>query len=100
MRMNVQPIPAVPERINDIRLLTGKIVNDEILPNENLLWNWRTDGRFTESDREKARQLREDIKAKVRQAGLWAPHLPEEYGGAGLSFLWDPPLNEGVASGG
>ena len=23
----------------------------------------------------------------MKQAGLWAPHLPEEYGGAGLDFL-------------
>ncbi len=50
MRMNVQPIPTISERINEIRLLTAQIVNKEILPNENLLWAWRTDRRFTESD--------------------------------------------------
>jgi acyl-CoA dehydrogenase len=31
--------------------------------------------------------LREEVKAKVNKAGLWAPHLPTEYGGMGLDFL-------------
>ena len=74
------------------------IVNDEILPNENLLWALAPGQRFTESDREAARQeLREHIKAKVKQAGLWAPHLPEEYGGAGLDFLEHAYMNEVLA---
>ena len=38
MRMNVQPIPGVSDRINEIRPLTAEIVNKEILPNENELW--------------------------------------------------------------
>ncbi len=97
MRMNVQPIPTVVERINEIRLLTAKIVNKEILPHENQLWSWRTDGRLTESEVQEARDLREGIKAKVKQAGLWAPHLPEEYGGAGLNFLEHAYMNEVLA---
>ncbi len=68
MRMNVQPIPTVVERINEIRLLTAKIVNKEILPHENQLWSWRTDGRLTESEVQEARDLREGIKATVKQA--------------------------------
>ena len=32
-------------------------------------------------------ELREKVKAKVNEAGLWAPHLPKEYGGMGLDFL-------------
>ena len=44
MPMNVQPIASLPDRINQIRLLTAKIVNEEILPNENALWRWRRDG--------------------------------------------------------
>jgi acyl-CoA dehydrogenase len=95
--LNVQPIPNVSERINEIRLLTAKIVNKEILPNEHMLWAWRADGRFTERDIEEARRLRESIKEKVKQTGLWAPHLPEEYGGAGLSFLEHAYMNEVLA---
>jgi acyl-CoA dehydrogenase len=97
MRMNVQPIPTISERVNEIRQLTAQIVNKEILPNENFLWAWRTDRRFKESDVEHARQLREEIKAKVKQAGLWAPHLPVEYGGSGLNFLEHAYMNEVLA---
>ena len=50
MAMNVQPIPTMSERINEIRGLTAEIVNKEILPNENLLWAWRTNPSVTDSD--------------------------------------------------
>ena len=33
----------------------------------------------------------------MKQAGLWAPHLPEEYGGCGLSFLEHAYMNEVLA---
>ena len=48
MKMNVQPIPNVADRINEIRSLTATIVNKEILPNENMLWAWRGDPRVTD----------------------------------------------------
>jgi acyl-CoA dehydrogenase len=97
MVMNVQPIPTMSERINEIRSLTAEIVNREILPHENLLWASRTNPSVTESDLAAARDLREGIKAKVRQAGLWAPHLPAEYGGADLNFLELAYMNEVLA---
>jgi acyl-CoA dehydrogenase len=86
--MNVQPIPTASERVNEVRALTAEIVNREILPNENMLWaELRAGTNLTDHDRELARKLRDDVRAKVRQAGLWAPHLPSEFGGAGLDFL-------------
>lgn len=97
MKMNVQPVPTLDERVNEIRTLTASIVNNEILPNEAVLWAWRTDGQLHERDVKEARRLRDDIKAKVKQAGLWAPHLPEEYGGSGLSFLEHAFMNEVLA---
>jgi acyl-CoA dehydrogenase len=97
MRMNVQPIPTLSDRINQIRMLTAEIVNREILPNESRLWAWRRDGNLVESERQKARTLRHEIQSKVKQAGLWAPHLPEEYGGCGLSFLEHAYMNEVLA---
>jgi len=97
MKMNVKPVPTLSERINEIRQLTADIVNKEILPRENQLWAWRTDGRLTESDRREAHDMREAIKEKVKQAGLWAPHLPPEYGGCGLSFLEHAYMNEVLA---
>jgi acyl-CoA dehydrogenase len=96
MPMNVQSIASLPDRINQIRLLTAEIVNREILPHENLLWRSRADG-ASEEDRRRAKELREEIKQKVKQAGLWAPHMPEEYGGCGLSFLEHAYMNEVLA---
>lgn len=87
LHMNVQPIPTATDRINEVRALTAQIVNREILPNENLIWAEARGTRLTDDDRELARKTREHIKDRVKQAGLWAPHLPEEYGGAGLDFL-------------
>jgi len=78
MKMNVQPVPTLNERINEVRSLTAQIVNKEILPNESILWAWRTDGRFQDSDVQQARHLREEIKAKVKQAGIcpWSTGAP------------------------
>ncbi|HUF52908.1 MAG TPA: acyl-CoA dehydrogenase family protein [Dehalococcoidia bacterium] len=97
MRMTVQPVPTLSERINEIRTLTASIVNKEILPNENVLWAWRSSERVTDADRRESHDLREQVKVKVKQAGLWAPHLPPEYGGAGLNFLEHAYMNEVLA---
>jgi len=87
LQMNVRPIPTASERINEVRALTAQIVNREILPNENLIWAEARGTTLTDEDRALARKTREHIKGVVKQAGLWAPHLPPEYGGAGLDFL-------------
>ena len=42
-------------------------------------------------------ELRADIKQKVKDAGLWAPHLPTEYGGMGLDFLTHAYMNDVLA---
>ena len=85
--MNVQPIPRASDRINEVRALTAQIVNREILPNENMIWAESRGTTLTEGEREVAKKTREHIKDVVKQAGLWAPHLPAEYGGADLDFL-------------
>ena len=96
MNMNVKPIATLDARINQIRALTAQIINREIMPNERKLWaGWR-DG-ATDEERRSARELRDSIKEKVKQAGLWAPHLPPEYGGAGLGFLEHAYMNEVLA---
>jgi len=97
MLMNVQPIAMVSERVNEVRALTAQIVNKEILPHENLLWARYMNTRLTSNDLEQARELRDHIKGVVKQAGLWAPHLPVEYGGAGLDFLELAYMNEVLA---
>jgi acyl-CoA dehydrogenase len=96
MPMNVKPIPTLDERINDIRGRTAEIVNEWIVPNETTLIASRRGG-ADDASREEARKLREEIKAEVRKAGLWAPHLPQEYGGMGLDFLAHAYMNEVLA---
>jgi acyl-CoA dehydrogenase len=97
VRLNVQPVPTLSERINEIRTLTAGIVNKEILPNENVLWGWQSSSKVTDADRAESAALREQVKEKVKQAGLWAPHLPPEYGGSGLDFLEHAYMNEVLA---
>jgi acyl-CoA dehydrogenase len=96
MSMNVQSIPSVNDRINQIRLSTAKIVNEDILPNESALWRGYG-AHATDEQRKQSKELREHVKANVKQAGLWAPHLPEEYGGCGLGFLEHAYMNEVLA---
>jgi len=95
--MNVKPIPTLDERINDIRMRTAGIINEWILPNEDKLWRYDRNGEVADHARREAHQLREEIKAKVWEEGLWAPHLPQEYGGMGLDFLAHAYMNEVLA---
>jgi len=97
--MNVTPIPTLDQRINDIRMRTAEIVNEWILPNEAKLWHLDQGGPLTDRERREAIQLREEIKEVVWKAGLWAPHLPTQYGGMGLDFLAHAYMNEVLAYG-
>jgi acyl-CoA dehydrogenase len=87
MTMNVQPIETASERVNTIRDLAATIVNKEVLPQEHLLWIRDARGPYSARDVAESAALRNHIRSVVRQADLWAPHLPPEYGGAGLDFL-------------
>lgn len=80
MHMNVKPIPTLNERVNHIRTTTAKIINEEILPHERDLWS--------------KPDVLKRVRGIVKEAGLWAPHLPEEYGGSNLSFLEHAYMNE------
>ena len=97
MPITVTPIDNLDPSINDVRLRTAAIINDEILPREGELWPQRHGDAISEEARAAANAAREDVKAKVRAAGLWAPHLPQEYGGMGLDFLPHAYMNEILA---
>jgi acyl-CoA dehydrogenase len=89
--INVTPIAGLDPAINEIRRRTADFVNAEILPNEQVLWRSRRGEDPTAHDREenhrRSIEMRDEVKKKVTEAGLWAPHLPKEYGGMGLDFL-------------
>src|SRR5271166_154706 len=98
MPINVNPVLTLDDRINDIRMRTARIINEDILPVEDRLWHGgRRSAAGSGEDREAARKLRREVKEKVRAAGLWAPHLPQEYGGMGLDFLAHAHMNEILA---
>lgn len=86
--LTVSPIPTLSDEINKVRLDTAQIVAEQIIPNEPLLGDYSDPRRDT---------FVYDIKNLVHQAGLWAPHLPEEYGGMGIGFLGHAYMNEILA---
>ncbi|MDO8390566.1 MAG: acyl-CoA dehydrogenase family protein [Actinomycetota bacterium] len=93
MAMNCKPVPTLDDRINDIRMRTAEIINDDVLPNEGTLWAARRHDE-TVTERAEVLELRASIQEKVKKAGLWAPHLPTEYGGMGLDFMAHAYMNE------
>jgi acyl-CoA dehydrogenase len=97
MPISVKPVPTLDERINDIRMRTARVINEEILPTEDVLWSTRRSADPSEADRTAARERRDEIKAIVKKEGLWAPHLPQEYGGMGLDFMAHAYMNEILA---
>ncbi len=97
MAMNVKPVPALDDEVNEIRLGTAEIVNQNILPVEDKLWGWMASGKPSKEVVEEAKQLRHEVQNKVKTAKLWAPHLPTEFGGMGLSFMQHAYMNEVLA---
>jgi acyl-CoA dehydrogenase len=98
MPITVTPIAGLSDHINDIRLRTARIVNEEILPNEAALWAGRR-GTVSEEERAAAKALRLKVQDRVKSEGLWAPHLPPEYGGMGIDFMAHAYMNEILAYG-
>ena len=86
--LSVSPIDSLSDEINKVRLDTAQIVAEQIIPNEELLGNY-------EDPRRDAFVY--EIKNLIREAGLWAPHLPREYGGMGIGFLGHAYMNEILA---
>ncbi|MEE8508435.1 MAG: acyl-CoA dehydrogenase family protein [Myxococcota bacterium] len=85
--MQVAPIPTLDDETNQIRLMTADIVANHIIPNEHFL---RQPGK-------KRGETWVRLVQMVKEAGLWAPHLPEEYGGMGIGFLKHAYMNEILA---
>jgi len=98
MSMNIKPVPTLDDEVNEIRLATAEIVNQDILPVEKKLWGWVSDSADASKEvLEEAKELRHQVQDKVKREKLWAPHLPQEFGGMGLSFLQHAYMNEVLA---
>jgi acyl-CoA dehydrogenase len=86
--MQISPVPTLDPEINETRAATANIVNRYIIPNEDKLGDYRNP---------ESQQLRREIQDSVKKAGLWAPHLPKEYGGMGVGFMRHAYMNEVLA---
>lgn len=86
-KMQILPVDDLDPEINDIRLRTAEIVTEQVIPLED-------DYRNKEADADKTYA---SIQDRVKREGLWAPHLPEEYGGMGIGFLKHAYMNEIMA---
>ena len=85
--LSVSPVLGLGDEINEIRSKTAELVSKLIIPNENLL----------QADVSNSQSLRQEIITNVKEAKLWAPHLPKEYGGMGIGFLGHAYMNEVLA---
>jgi len=65
----------IPAELDEIRLRVRAFVNDVVLPVEPEVDEGNFDARLNE------------LRDRAREAGLWNPHLPPEWGGLGLGAL-------------
>jgi acyl-CoA dehydrogenase len=73
----------LPAEIDDLRRRTRVFVRDVVVPREP-----RPGERMTQ-------QTRDELQAAAKEAGVFAPHVPVEYGGQGLAIEhWSPVFQE------
>ncbi|MEX0782267.1 MAG: acyl-CoA dehydrogenase family protein [Dehalococcoidia bacterium] len=75
------------EEIKDLRARLIEFMDEHIYPNEPV---------FHENGprSEKSRALMNDLRARTKAMGMWAPHLPAEAGGMGIGFMPYVYMNE------
>jgi len=71
---------ALPADVEALRARTAEFVRDRVLPLE-------TDAGNYDGHENIAQPVLERVRAEVKAAGLWAPQVPREFGGLGLSVV-------------
>ncbi|MEE9253744.1 MAG: acyl-CoA dehydrogenase family protein [Pseudomonadales bacterium] len=89
LKLTIAPNPSLSDEVNEIRLHTAEIVSDHIIPNEETLG--------LPGEDPKRQQFIDEVRTFVKESGLWAPHLPKEYGGMGIGFIAHAYMNEILA---
>ena len=69
---------SLPAAIVDIKARIGRFIDDELIPLEPI---------FLAGEFRDLVPMLEEIREQVKDAGLWAPFLPVDLGGMGLSLL-------------
>ena len=67
---------SIPPELDEVRRRVGDFVRTEVLPVE-----------ADAADEEALEEVLPPLRKKARDAGLWTPHLPAEWGGMGLGAL-------------
>ena len=75
-----------PSEYTELRAEYRAFMDEHVYPNEAAL---------TRED-DAADTLVRDLRARAKESGLWAPHLPPEAGGTGRGFLAYAHLNEEI----
>jgi acyl-CoA dehydrogenase len=65
----------IPPDLDEVRRRVADFVRDEVLPVEE------------KAEEENIEEVLEPLRKRAREAGLWTPHLPPEWGGLGLGPL-------------
>ncbi len=69
---------AIPDHVQRMVRVVRDFLREEVYPLE---------GEFLASSFRQMLPILEEKRARVRAMGLWAPHVPQEFGGQGLSLL-------------
>jgi acyl-CoA dehydrogenase len=77
---------SIPPELENARQAVAAFMDQHVYPNENLIIE--DEGIPAELER----KLQEQVKAQ----GLWAPHLPKEWGGMGIGFIGQALVNEQI----
>jgi acyl-CoA dehydrogenase len=77
---------APPQGLEELRERYRAFMADHVYPNEAAL----------SREDDAAQELIDELRARAKAEGLWAPHLPAEAGGNGLGFLAYAYLNEEI----
>lgn len=82
----------LPPQLNELKLLTRKIVKEQCIPLEPVLLKsdpTKTDGGYAETFVEGTigKENRDRLRKISQETGIYTMHLPEEYGGSGFGVL-------------
>ncbi|HEX4965212.1 MAG TPA: acyl-CoA dehydrogenase family protein [Thermoanaerobaculia bacterium] len=75
----------VSDAVRDLTATVRRFLDEEVLPVERLVLEKGFGAAGVEMER---------LRGRVRELGLLAPHMPQEWGGGGLAFLDLAPLSE------
>jgi acyl-CoA dehydrogenase len=75
---------SIPAELEAIRERTTAFMDEFVYPNEKNMVE----------DEGLPAELEKDLQRRVKELGLWAPHLPREWGGMGIGFIGQALMNE------